>query len=186
MGDILNAFNFLEIQNAKRADRNQDLLQDMQGRAEYLRNATGEAPISWYEFQREVPKPEPAYGRNILMGAGIGGALLGGVALVFSAPVLGLLASGAVVGGLLGGYHETQNDSRAAQLEAYNNYLDHFETSHGSGISAARSPSSVMTMHSAQPAVYTGHQLDKKWLKERNSFADKISKSTDCGCEHGR
>ncbi len=135
MVDLIDAVNFLEIQNTKGGNRNEARLRDLEGKAQYLAKKTGHEPVSWYEFTREVPPEKPSYLSNTAIGAGIGGLALAGISFATGGLTLLPVLSGVIVGGLLGGYHKTENTSRAQQVDAYEQYLNQFEAAQARGLS---------------------------------------------------
>lgn len=135
MGELLNAVNFLEIQNAKTGSKAEATLRDLEGYSNYIAKKTGETPVSWYEFSQTQESQKPNYLKNIAVGAGVGAAALGAIALtgVLGPILVPALGSGAILGGLFGGYHNTENSTRAKQVNAYADYLKTFEQTHGHG-----------------------------------------------------
>lgn len=132
--DLIDAVNFLEIQNTKSGNRNESRLRDLEGRASYIAKKTGDQPISWYEFTRSVPAAKPSTLRNFTAGAmigmGIAAGIAAGAAFLFpplAAAIGPALITGGIFGGLLGGYHNTENTSRGKQVDAYEQYLNQFE-----------------------------------------------------------
>lgn len=172
MGELIDVVNFLEIQNSKTANNNSDKLHDLIGQANFIAASSGRSPMSWYEFKQQVPENQPNYMSNALIGAGAGAAVLAGLSAVFPPLGLGVAASaltGAIFGGLLGGYTQTHNTSRGKQLDAYEHYLNEFE------MAGARSLSSPTQEIAATPEANAG-----------KSFADKVLESKHCGCKKSR
>ena len=137
--DLLTAFNFLEIQNAKDADKAARKLDDLKDEAEHLQKQ-GLPVKSWYEFKREVaPETDkPKYTKNILTFGGLGAAAFG--ALSLAVPPLGLalvpaVLSGGLIGGLIGGYQETENSQRLNKVDDYEHYLEQANKLSAAGIS---------------------------------------------------
>lgn len=123
--DILQAATFLEVFNGKDAEVAERKLGDLKDEAQHLEKK-GIHVKSWREFDKELPQKKPNYFRNAAIGAGIGAAVLGALPLAVTgmagAAAYGLI-SGALFGGMLGGYHETENSQRKAKVEAYEKYL---------------------------------------------------------------
>ena len=134
--DLLTAFNFLEIQNAKDADKAARKLDDLKDEAEHLQKQ-GLPVKNWYEFKKEVVQEKPHFAQNILAFGGIGAAALG--ALAIAIPPLGLtlvpaVISGGVIGGMIGGYKETENSQHLNKVDGYEHYLEQVQQLTKSGI----------------------------------------------------
>lgn len=122
--DLLHAVNFLEIQNGKYADKAARQLDDFKDKAEYMREQ-GIPVKSWYEFKQEAEMQKPSYMKNALIGAALGAAVMTGIGAVIGTTILTYTAAGgALFGGLVGGYHETENSQHSAKVEAYGKYLE--------------------------------------------------------------
>lgn len=173
---ILEAFNFLEIQNAKDAGRAARKLDDLKDEAAHLQQQ-GAPVVSWYDFKRTVKQEEPNYTRNIAVGAGIGAAILGGLTMLL-VPAVGIpyaLGSGALVGGLFGGYRETEDTKRNAGVEAYEEYLQQVKE----GASLSRAPS--ITPRAPTPALDQPHPTVAPEVIAANAAPQK---EHACGCGH--
>jgi hypothetical protein len=177
MSDLLHAVNFLEIQNAKDGNRNEARLRDLEGKAHYLSKKTGSDPLSWYEFTQEVPPEKPRYMQNASIGAVIGMALGVGATLIIpplAAATVPALLTGGVVGGLVGGYHATENTSRAKQVDAYEQYLTQFEQTKGHGLGVRHDG----LMQEFERIAAAENRFASQIKKEREA-----EKAKDCGCK---
>jgi hypothetical protein len=172
MVDLIDAVNFLEIQNTKGGNRNEARLRDLEGKAKFLAKQTGQEPVSWYEFTRAVPPEKPNYLSNAAIGAGLGGLALASVAAVAALPFTPVVVSGVIVGGLLGGYHKTENTSRAHQVDAYEQYLNQFEAS---GLGIQRKMDGLNMEFHPQENAQTQFAETLKNEREANKTA--------CGCK---
>lgn len=180
MSELLNAINFLEIQNTKGGNRNEARLRDLEGRAQFLAKKTGQEPVSWYEFTREVPPEKPKTFANAAIGAGIGAVVLGGFAAATGGTALVLYPalSGAVLGGLLGGYHKTENTSRSRQVDAYEQYLSQFESAQSLGIN--KEPSGLNTQFNRI------HNQEAQFTEALVAQREAEKKDHGCGCGKGK
>jgi len=125
--------NFLMIDDVGRSTKNNEKLQDLRDKADFLAKKTGQEPVSWYEFQQNVPKEEPHSVRNLGIGAAIGmglGALVGGGIGMVAAPAIVSLG---FLGAIMGAFSDTQNRRRKDLVEKYETYLNAFEKTGGLG-----------------------------------------------------
>ena len=180
---ILEAVNFLEIQNGKDADRAARKLDDLKDEAAHLQQM-GLRPISWYEFKQHVELKKPRYFRNALVGAGMGAALMGGLTAIAPVALLGGLAAvpyalggGAFFGALAGSYHETENSQHHAKVAAYEHYLNQFKQ-------AASQQALAHGMAQAPTIVLDGKPLPSTTVSpERIVANDMPEKGKDYGAE---
>lgn len=170
MADFIDTVNFLEIQNAKQGTKAESRLRDLEGKADYLKKKTGYEPSSWYEFKEQLPKDKTNHVGNALMGAGIGTAAMVGLASAGFMPFVPAILIGVVIGGLFGSYHETENTSRARQVDAYEKYLSEFEQSKGR---SRAQQNSLM------------HEFDRIGAQE-SKFAQQLDHEREKPCSCGR
>jgi hypothetical protein len=130
---FLDIVNYLKIGEVEHGARNQDLLNDLRDRATHIGRATGQEPASWYEFKIQNPQGEPKTMMNLLIGAAAGLAI-GALAAIFAPTVLvPLAAMGAMIGGAVGAFTDTEHIRRDNLMKKYEHYLDVFEASASRG-----------------------------------------------------
>ena len=182
--DLLTAFNFLEIQNAKDADKAARKLDDLKDEAEHLQKQ-GLPVKNWYEFKKEVVQEKPHFAQNILAFGGIGAAALG--ALAIAIPPLGLtlvpaVISGGVIGGMIGGYKETENSQHLNKVDGYEHYLEQVQQLTKSGITPEQLQELAAGAQSIQiPDKETPIPTVNQAAIIANSAKEK---GHNCGCGH--
>lgn len=126
---VLDIINYLKIGEVEHGARNQDLLNDLRDRASHIGRTTGQEPASWYEFKVRNPQGEPKTMANLLAGAAIGLVVGALAALAAPAVLVPLAAMGALIGGALGAFTDTEHIRRDNLMKKYENYLGAFEAS---------------------------------------------------------
>ncbi|MBY0408250.1 MAG: hypothetical protein K2Q01_11205 [Rickettsiales bacterium] len=132
-------------------------LGDLRERSHDLEKKIGKPPMTWNEFNEANPQEKPKTLRNMLIGAVLGAAVVGGLVLTFASggAFAGLMALlppivGGFIGAALGGHMDNTQTRRTEQVGKYEAYLSAFEELGGRGMERAPQVAQTKTTHAAE------------------------------------